>query len=100
MSVDPAPDALSFNAWKAAKLHLVQATYQFVPTAQMVEDWKSKHSGTSVLTLEVGDLVEVTDFSTNDWWTGIKQDANDDQVEMSDHHGGKTKHQTMSFGKL
>jgi hypothetical protein len=93
-----APDNTTFAAWKASKMHLVEVMYEFVPSTEMVEEWKRKHKGTSVLTLAVGDLVEVTDFGT-DWWTGIKQTRRSETTaSAADHHGGRKQLVTQSFG--
>ena len=45
-----------------------------------------------------GELIEVTDFSSSDWWTGIKQSVvQEDVASAADHHGGRKRVQTQSF---
>ena len=45
-----------------------------------------------------GELIEVTDFSSSDWWTGIKQTVSQDaSAHTNDHHGGRRRLQTQSF---
>ena len=45
-----------------------------------------------------GELIEVTDFSSPDWWTGLKQTVRqDDSTSTNDHHGGRKRLQTQSF---
>lgn len=40
----------------------------------------------------------MTDFSSTDWWTGIKQTVlQDDSTTTNDHHGGRKRLQTQSF---
>jgi len=43
-------------------------------------------------------LIEVTDFSSEDWWTGIKQTVKQESsASTGDRHGGRKRLQTQSF---
>jgi hypothetical protein len=75
-------DFEGLEAWEASKLHLVEVMHDFVPSAQTVEEWQNKHKGIGVLSLAVGDLVEVLDFGT-DWWTGTKQTRTSSKAAQS-----------------
>merc|ERR1712028_190069 len=80
------------NDWATSKLHLVEVAFDFTPSQAIKDDWATKHKGTSVISLEVGELIEVTDFSSEDWWTGIKQTVKQESsASTGDRHGGRKR---------